>query len=365
MNANDVKSTLYRALEEAVNGGSHDTETKALVDFVLDNTHLTYKYILVTALAAKATDDSINPLSLQAGSSLPGAYDARSICHGAIVEFEKEELGKALGGSNEPFLNKPARFPELSKSNAVRKGRDRQILNALCEGLPEIKTSKEAYDGLVYTLQKLLKVKKRKESLTWFFIQQPEHIPARLVRFIDKLLDKNLEGEILTLTTAGLYEQYMSNTSADYKVEVHPVNQSGASSKEVSDLDIYKNGKLFIANELKDKDFTGTDIRHAADKAIAVGQTQMHFIFGRHGVPDESGSVESCVSEYLANGFVINVVPVTSFILTLVSLIDKLDTDRYVKYMLQTAIDTKFKEDTISFIKDTAEKEFGSEWAEY
>ena len=37
-----------------------------------------------------------------------------------IVPFDTEVLNKALGGSNEPFLNKPARFPELSTSNAVR-----------------------------------------------------------------------------------------------------------------------------------------------------------------------------------------------------------------------------------------------------
>lgn len=84
------------------------------------NTHLTYKYILVTALASKATDESINPLCLQVKSELPGAYDARSICHGVIVRFDMEVLAKALGDSNEPFLNKPARFSELSTTNAVR-----------------------------------------------------------------------------------------------------------------------------------------------------------------------------------------------------------------------------------------------------
>ena len=35
------------------------------IDYVIDNTHLTFKYILFTAILAKATDASINPLCLQ------------------------------------------------------------------------------------------------------------------------------------------------------------------------------------------------------------------------------------------------------------------------------------------------------------
>lgn len=84
------------------------------IDYVIDNTHLTFKYILFTAVLAKATDSSINPLCLQKKSELPGAYDARTVCHKVVVPFEMETLEKALGGSNEPFLNKPARFPRPS-----------------------------------------------------------------------------------------------------------------------------------------------------------------------------------------------------------------------------------------------------------
>jgi len=237
MKVDDVKNTLYRALSDAQKPEKYQSQHSELIDFVLDNTHLTYKYILVTALAAKATNGSINPLTLQAGSALPGAYDARSICHGAIVRFEMTELGKALGGSNEPFLNKPARFPELSKTNAVRRGRDQQILFALCDGLPKIESAEKAYDGLVYAIQKLLVIKAEKESLTNFDISTLDANATKLYEFIDYLLLKNFEGEILTLVIAGLYELYMSSIYEEYTVEVHPVNQSGASSKEISDLE--------------------------------------------------------------------------------------------------------------------------------
>ena len=83
LSVESAKITVYRAYENAHRGDVPlDCACRDLVDDVLEHTHLTYKYILVTALTAKATDESVNPLCLQAKSALPGAYDARSICHG-------------------------------------------------------------------------------------------------------------------------------------------------------------------------------------------------------------------------------------------------------------------------------------------
>jgi hypothetical protein len=357
MNYAAVEKTLHKALEEARRTGIQPGKHSALIDFVLDNTHLTYKYILITAFAAKATDATINPLVLQAKSTLPGAYDARSVCHKVIVNFEMTELGKALGGSNEPFLNKPARFKELSKENAVRRGSDQRILFALVDGLPQIESSADAYDGLVYAIQKLLIVKTQKEALANFDINSLDTDAARLVVFTNALLDAGFEGEALTLAVAGLFELFMSGETDDYKVEVHPVNQSGSSSKEVSDLDVYKYGRLYVANELKDKSFTDHDVRHAADKVAAAGKSHLNFIVGRHGGADER-QVGQCVAEYLANGFVINIVPVDYFVLTLFGLIEHVDIDRYVKFILSAASESKFKEETIAFVRGLVAEQF-------
>ena len=357
MKTEDVRATLYKALEDA-RKDIEKPKCGGLIDFVLDNTHLTYKYVLVNALVSKATDPSINALSLQKKSDLPGSYDARTICHHVLVPFEMKELGKALGGSNEPFLDKPARFTELSKTNAVRRGNDQSILNALCDELPKIATAAEAYAGLVYAMKKLITIKEEKSKITEFDYSALNGDAAKLAIFIDSILQENFEGEALTLAIAGLYELYMGGFADEYLVEVHPVNQSGASSKEVSDLDIYKDEELFIANELKDKPFTEHDIRHAADKVIAAGRRQMNFIVGRHG-GCKSEEIHSCVSEYLSKGFIINVVPVDFFVMNLLGLIDgDIDIDYFMKFVLETAIETKFKEETVSFIRRIADEQF-------
>jgi hypothetical protein len=357
LSIDNVKKTVYSAYDRAKSGKvPHNCACKSLIDYVLDNTHLTYKYILVTALASKATDPSINPLCLQVKSKLPGAYDARSICHGVIVRFDMEVLNKALGGSNEPFLNKPARFPELSTTNAVRKGRDQSILNKLCSDLPLIDTAQIAFDGLTYAIHKLLLVKAENEKLTQFTISSGSDAAAKLLSCINTLLAENHEGEILTLVVAGLYDQFLSSET-DYKVEVHPVNQAGASSKEISDLDIYYRGSHYVANELKDKPFSDTDMIHAADKVMATGKMHMNFIVGRHGSANPH-AVQRCTASYLRKGFIINVIPIDAFVPTIIGICHTVDCERFAKYILKVAMDTKFKEVTIEYVVSVLKQHF-------
>lgn len=190
----DAAIKLNAAYKEVQECSTPTCNHSDFIDFVIDNTHLTYKYVLFTAILSKATDESINPLCLQKKSELPGAYDARTVCHKVIVPFEMEILNKALGGSNEPFLNKPARFPELSKENAVRRGNDKIILDSLCDNLPLITTSEDAYECLVYLLSKLIHIRDSRDSLTDFTIEQSANLPARLMAYMEKALEHSYEG---------------------------------------------------------------------------------------------------------------------------------------------------------------------------
>ena len=232
------------------------------------------------------------------------------------------------------------------------------ILDSLCDNLPTIKTSADAFNCLVYSLIKLLAIKEEKAELTNFTLSGVDNNKeaATLYGFIDVLMRQNCEGEILTLVVAGLYEQFMAGYE-NFNVEVHPVNESGASSKEVSDLDIYLNGELFVSNELKDKEFTDHDLTHAADKVIEAGKMQMNFIVGRHGGCDRDVVIRVTRS-YMERGFLLNIIPVDSFVRSILTIIDGLDSEAFLKYILETARDTKFKETTINYIKETADRYF-------
>lgn len=352
----DAAAKLQDAYATSLTNKTINCQYADFIDFIIDNTHLTYKYVLFTALLSKATDPTVNALCLQKKSTLPGAYDARTVCHKVIVPFEMKILGKALGGSNEPFLNKPARFPELSKDNAVRRGNDQSLLNSLCDNLPKITTAEDAYGCLVYLLRKLIVLKDAQKSMTTFTVERSSNLPARLFAYMEKALEQNYEGEVLTLLVAGAYHLLYNTPNAT--VEVHPVNQSGASGREVSDLDIYVNGNLVASNELKDKDYSETDVRHAADKVLSAGGTKMLFVEGPHS--NANGSfIPNIENEYLNRNFLLRVISYRNLLSSIIGSIDCIDAHEFMRFILDTAHETKFKEEVITYLDSLAQEEFG------
>lgn len=245
---------------------------------IIKGTHLTYRYILVTALLGKATNSNVNSLALQAKAELDGAYDARSLCHKVIVPLEQGLLDRSLGGSNEPFLNKPARFPSISLSNAVRAGKDGQLLWMLHKVLSELETSDQAFGALCIALRYSLE---RQISLLEGIlpIDGSDSNHLEVLDLIEALLAKSVEGQIAAVVTGTVLYLHLQQFEG-FDVKVHPPNQSGASSREVSDIDIRYNGRLFATFEVKDKNFSEHDVGHAAFKTKQNGLKVLTFITG-------------------------------------------------------------------------------------
>lgn len=356
-----AKELLQKAYDEAEKFDKSKTPIcnhSSLIDSVVNGTHLTYKYVLINALLSKATDNRINPICLQAQSQLPGAFDARSVCHEVFVPFEKTTLKKVLGGSNEPFVNKPARYTELNRNNAVRRGKDRDLLFKLCDELPTITDSKDAYDDLVYMLRKLIVLRDEKAGLTTFTLPESANLPTKISSYCFEALNQNYEGEVLTLLIAGLYHLIFNTETSE--VEVHPVNESGASSNEISDLDIYIDDSLVVSNELKDKAYSESDVRHAADKVIQAGGNKMLFIEGPRGKATEDFKV-SLIREYEKRNFMLVITSVYEFIPITTSLLKNPSSMEFIRFILDTALQTKFKKEVISYLDDLAKKIFGLE----
>lgn len=346
-------NNLYqRAKEELQNAlcASIATSEYADIDVVFNSNNKTYKYILFTALTAKAVDNSINPICLQSSSELIGAYNARSLCHNVIVPFEQEHLGKALGGSNEPFLNKPARFKELSLKNPTKSAKDREILSILCNFLPQIDSSAKSFECLVYAIRWLKAHKQEMDNIRKIRVKYTkQENQVLLYSLIKDLLRKSYSGEVLTLVVAGLYHLHLSGLSKQFRIDVHPVNQSGASSKEISDLDIYKKKSLFATNELKDKKFSLQDVEHAVSKVRAKGFNRMFFIVGT-SVKYDIDEMLAYIKELGAESFFLSVIGVDMFAQLLVGMTEKISIEGFVQYMMNEAYNHKFSEEVCRYI---------------
>ena len=275
-------------LEKASKEASEDgfvpgSRLKDAVSTIISGTHLTYKYLLATGLLAKATNADANPLVLQAGADAPGAYDARSLCHKVIVPHENRLLNGGLGNSNEPFLNKPARFTMIALTNAVRAGNDRRTLNTLHEALSSVGSQREAYStlrDLVYFARSQSKSQHEELSAS---LDSAVGGREQIAAFLTNLISVSVHGETSVLATAATLWILGRSRGKDWSVDVHPVNESGSSANEISDIDIRDNGELILSAEVKDKDFNMHDVEHAIEKVAQIGFNTMHFICGPRG----------------------------------------------------------------------------------
>lgn len=280
------RSAATKLLNESLNRCSNKPVSSCLIkdtiDFVLAGNYcLTYRYIMFTALVAKAVNPAIDVLSLQAQDKSEGAYDPRSLAADVIFPFQKDLLGNILDGSNsDPLVNKPARFERLRKENPAKGGDPKKALFLLCDDLPRVSTRENAISCVDYIVSVLLIEKSKRDS--------KRNEIENSVRgkgmfdahdFLDRLLNQGFGGAALVIATTAIFK--LMYDDGDIVIVPHPVNQSGSSRRQFSDIDIYRAGKPFMAIELKDKPFTSSDVEHSAAYAFDAGAPSLLFVAGR------------------------------------------------------------------------------------
>jgi len=260
------------------------------IDRIVNGDHLTFRYMLVTALLAKATNVEANPLSLQAGAGIDGAYDARSLCHKVIVPNQGRLLRYALGKSIEPFVNNPARFPSIDPTNAVRRGHDAELQRTLHALLSHVKTSSEARDALVYCIRALW----ARQDQTRGELRKAAAGAAgnrhRVSLYLEALVSRSEHGETSVLSCGIVLHLLSKVLGNSWDIAVHPANISGASSLQVGDIDVRVGETLAMAVEVKDKPYLASDLAHATAKARAAGASTSLFVLGRRALCSDGAS---------------------------------------------------------------------------
>lgn len=342
---------LERAVEKVKQGYKPQSKYKKAIKAIIQGGHKTFRYILLTGLLAKATNPKVNALALQAKAKGEGAYDARSLCHKVIVPNEKRLLKGGLGLSNEPYLNKPARFPLLDSSNAVRKGKDRTAMEeaiAILRAADKASVSEMLADAVYFILGReqgvgevVLGLNNGESKLL---------SPSKLSSVLNDLLGKSVEGEVPTLVAALL----LRLTSGDvYKVCPHITNQSGASSREFSDIDVYTaKRKLAYGVEVKDKPFDDHDVIHAAAKLSKGKPLAKKLIFMKGSKAVYTGASEANLSKKCALelGVDVHFVEVRQFAGSLVGIL-MVEGKEIVEIIESILVDIRAKDATVAHVK--------------
>ncbi|WP_181691418.1 restriction endonuclease, SacI family [Natronomonas sp. LN261] len=254
---------------------------------VLTDSNKTYRYILVNAALSKAVNPNIHYRALQAGSSLGGAYDARSVAHDALVPWEKGH-GERLGGSPEPFVNNPARHPEVDTSNRARSSQKQERLYKLLQRMQEQVEEGELdpTDILRQTLQAVSEL----ESKTVEF-ESPSDAPYDVIALkIREYLRESGNGERLPAVVAGIMQTYYEHAGeGDWRVDCEHANVSDEFSKAAGDVEIFYNDELHKAMEVKDKPATQSSVQHAIEKGRINELGEYLYVLGAGFKPGEEG----------------------------------------------------------------------------
>lgn len=266
------------------------------------------------------------------------------------VPFERQFLDGKLGRSNEPYLNKPARHKAMSLDNAVRGGNDSHIQKTCISVLSKL-SSQEANDALIDAIFFTLHRPSMNDSSVK--LNGGMSIHAHLKEFADLILSTSNEGESCALLTGLAFHFLSYSLSESLDIRVHPVNQSGASSKEILDVDVYAKNKLRFTAEVKDKAYTREDVDHAAYKVRLAGHGAMLFIEGPNA---STGLSNAEINEIgLSQGVRITVVSAKAFFLVALGLCsDDVDPSSAWEKIVKISQSAKFKQTTNIHIQNMA-----------
>lgn len=356
MNYNLSKAIALKALDVSMSPEFEpQSEFKNEIFSILDSNHKTYKYIFINALIAKSNDHTINPLCLQKQSKLPGAYNARTHCHKVLVPFEREYLDGALGSSNEPFLNKPARVPELSLTNPVRPGKDKTLLTLLCNILPQINNASLAFEALKDSFYYAIKLNQRHEET---LLQSYNILPSyTIANFLNQISRKSFGGETLIIGIGSLMKAYTTNLNREISVETHKINQSGASSKEISDIDIFLGDKIMYTIEAKDKIFNEYDVQHAVQKSQESGAKNIFFVMGPRAIYKGHTPIDNLQQVAHEKGIHLIMIEYFNFVDMILGLtIWDENNEDFLKFVKEVFIDAYIRTETKQYVLEEAEE---------
>lgn len=185
---------------------------------------------------------------------------------------------------------------------------------------------------------------------------EDEANPQSILDYVNTLIKNSFEGEMCPLVVAAIEHLYYKGEKT---VVPHKVNESGASSKEVGDIDIFDNAEQLVSSiEVKDKDFTKEDVEHAITKFALAQIEKSLFIFGKH-VNFEQHDVYETAAELGKKGYFCSVVSIMDFVrMRLYSMNGDVTINRLAHLLLEYARQINAKDETIEWIK-TCTTEFG------
>jgi hypothetical protein len=283
-----ARATLRKAWDQIGSKSRPPQKMQQLIEQVLNAPDVTFKYILVTGFLAKCVNTGIHARALQKGSSLKGAYDARSLCHSVVVGFEKTK-GNLFGLSNEPFVNKPARHPEHDKENTQL--RSRVTAAATHDALEQVQRSSgnEVFEGLVHILRIGSQIAANEKKVVVTTHANLDTVHA----FVDKFLQE-ADGGARLVAVWGAFTALLSQKA---EVKAYSPNTADRFAKTSGDVEGWDNKTLISASECKQRPLNLDDVNHGIKKAVTNGVPEYLFVVSAGVVEKDRKDIAKAIRE--------------------------------------------------------------------
>ena len=319
---------------------------------VINGKRKTYRYMMFVGLLVAVTDKSLHPRCLQLVAGCEGAYDPRSLCKDVVSPFEKKMLKGRLGGSCDPYVNNPARHPMIEKTNKVKSAADKVVLGKLCDVLDFARSADDVMRRRMfcYAYGLVLKRPPIESSLVEFDAAADSSLSTD--KFFD-FLEAHTQGVSAVVTLAAYFRTCCGKVKS---AVVHPITESGASPKEVGDIDLTLKDGRTVAVEVKDKPYKDMDVQHACEKAMKAGVHHVIFAFGPDA--EKKRPQDGVLRNYWQEkGVQLAFLSISSELCMAVTLADEAKRCAFANDMGKALVEMNAPHDVIELFKKTFKKE--------
>jgi hypothetical protein len=269
----------------------------------INNPTKTYRYVLPTQLIAKFVNPELDAKCIQVQRGGQGAFDARTVAHGVIVPFEKQNHN-VLGGAPEPYVNNPLRVPEISLDPQIRgQQKNKQGWDYLFTVLNRV----QGENNPEFTFQVLKQVQTeiaRRLALIRVIYPIPKRISLeRTKRLLIDFLATPSGGDRYEVVAMALFQTIGRRFSLYSDIQRNKTNAPDTASGQVADIECKdENGNIMLAVEVKDRLL---QINHIADKISTMRERSVSEILYlvREGISqDQIKPTEDRIRHEFASG---------------------------------------------------------------
>jgi len=306
-----------------------DEELQAAIAESVNSNTKSYRYVLPTQVLAKAVDPTLDSRSLQVASGGKGAFDARSVCHGVLVPFDREN-GSVLGGSSEPYVNNPLRKPAI-RPEFGDKQRDRAGWDNLCRVLDAVENKQDPTFTEKVLLQVFIEVHRRLSETAVLY-----PVPKRIslddcIRVINSFLAERSGGDRALAVTAALFQVIGQAFSLYYGIRRSNINAADASSGQAADIEcLSETGEVALVVEVKDREITVGQIKDKLSNVRTRKIAEMLFIAQNGIAAGDEEEVRSLIRREFSSGQNVYIFTLVSFARSTLALLGERGRSRFL-----------------------------------